>query len=196
MILIGMCSGGDVKALTVMSLVDLFGTFPEPNALSLQIGGYKPHGMNNLVRDAKEINATHLLNIDSDMIFPPDALQKLLKADKDIVGVNYRQRGNHQDQDFTVSTIKFPNEDNTGYREVRVNDFPTELFECAAVGLGLTLIKMEVFDKLPFPWFRTTENKELHSTEDIVFCKDAREAGFEVWCDPTIQMKHIGHYLY
>jgi GT2 family glycosyltransferase len=195
MILIGMCSGGDMKALTVMSLTDMLGTFPEQNAFSIQLGGYKPHGLNNLVKDAKEVGATHLLNIDCDMIFPPDAAEKLLKADKDIVGVNYRQRGNHLDQDTAYSTVKFPGEKGE-YRMVLQEDFPKELFECAAVGLGLTLINMKVFDKLPFPWFHTTENKDIHSTEDIVFCREAREKGFKVWCDPTIRMGHIGNYIY
>lgn len=195
MILIGICTGGTIQSLTVMSLMDLLTSYPEPNALSIQIGGYKPHGMNNLVRDAQQINATHLLNIDSDMTFPPDSIQRLLAHDKDIVGVNYRQRGNHTDQDFAVSTVKFPGK-GSEYRRVNPEDFPKELFECAAVGLGLTLINMKVFDKLPFPWFRTTEDKNLHSTEDIVFCKDAREAGFEVWCDPTIRMGHVGSYVY
>lgn len=196
MILVGICTGGDIKALTVLSIIEMLGGSGD-NAFSMQIGGYKPHGLNNLIKDAKQIKATHLLNIDADMIFPPDALEKLLKADKDIVGVNYRQRGNHQDQDAPSSVTKFPNKDNTGYRRVLEKDFPEELFECGAVGLGLTLIKIEVFDKLPFPWFHTTETEENgHSTEDIVFCKEAREAGFEVWCDPTIEMKHIGSYLY
>lgn len=192
MILVGVCCGGTIQALTVLSLIDLLSS---DTALSVQIGGYKPHGMNQLVKDAQQLNATHLLNIDSDMIFPPDALERLLRANKDIVGANYRQRGNHLDQEHPVSVTKFIGDGPNGYRAVLENEFPKELFECAAVGLGLTLINMRVFDKLPFPWFRTTEIEE-HSTEDIVFCRDARDLGFEVWCDPTIPMKHIGTYLY
>lgn len=198
-VLVGMCSGGTMQALTVTSLIDLFskvGGQGINTAYSIQLGGYKPHGLNNLIKDAKEIGATHLLNIDCDMIFPPDGLEKLLKADKDIVGVNYRQRGNHLDQDNAYSTIKFPGDKSGEYREVLQEDFPKELFECAAVGLGLTLINMRVFDKLPFPWFHTTETDEIHSTEDIVFCKEAREAGFKVWADPTIRIGHIGSYVY
>lgn len=188
-----MCSGGTIQTLTVLSLVDLLGGAKVPNALSVQIGGYKPHGMNNLVKDARQIEASHLLNIDSDMIFPPDALERLLKADKDIVGANYHQRGNHLDQDNRSSVTKF--EENGEYVSKLEEDFPKKLFECAAVGLGLTLINMKVFDSLPFPWFHTTEGEE-HSTEDIVFCQDARKLGFEVWCLPDLKMGHIGSYIY
>lgn len=192
MILVGMCCGGTVEAQTMLSLLNLLdGQTP----FSIQIGGYKPHSMNNLVKEAQSLKATHLLSIDPDMIFPADGLAKLVAAKKDIVGVNYRARGNHVTQDAPASTIKFPGKEENGYRTVNEEDFPTELFECAAVGLGLTLIDMKVFDKLPFPWFHTTETSE-HSTEDIVFCKEAREAGFEVWCDPKIEMGHIGKYVY
>lgn len=197
MFLVGMCSGGAIQALTVNSLIDGLSALEIPNALSIQIGGYKPHAMNNLVKDARQIKATHLLNVDCDMIFPPDAIPKLLQANKDIVGVNYRWRGNHVTQDAPQSTVRFPGNEKNGYRTVLEEDFPKELFECAAVGLGLTLIDMRVFDKLPFPYFRTQENEETgHRTEDIVFCRDARKLGFEVWCDPTIKMGHLGSYIY
>ncbi len=194
MILVGMCSSENIKALTNLSLMELLGRESDKVVYSNQIGGYKPHGMNNLVRDAREVGATHLLNIDSDMTFPPDALERLLKADRDIVGAAYNQRGNHLDQGAPTTTVKFLGEN--GYKAVQPGDFPTELFECGAVGLGLTLINMRVFDSLPFPWFHTTETMEEHSTEDIVFCKEAREKGFEVWCDPTLLMGHIGSYIY
>ena len=193
MILVGMCCGGTIQAQTMLSLLNfLDGQTP----FSLQIGGYKPHNMNRLVEEARSLKATHLLSIDPDMIFPPDAPQKLLNANKDIVGVNYRERGNHVTQYTPSSTIKFIGKEKNGFKTVNEEDFPKELFQCGAVGLGLTLINMRVFDKLPFPYFRTTETPNEHSTEDIVFCQDARKKGFEVWCDPTIKMGHIGSYIY
>ena len=32
--------------------------------------------------------------------------------------------------------------------------------------------------------------------EDIYFCKKVNEAGFGVWCDPTIDVGHLGLYRY
>jgi hypothetical protein len=196
-VLIGMCSGGVVQAQTVVSLLGLAGGNQTPAAFSLQIGGYKPHSLNRLVEEAKSLECTHLLSIDCDMIFPPDGLQRLLEADKDIVGALYRARGNHETQDTPYSVIKFlKGKEADVYKSVPEEDVPKTLFQCGAVGLGLTLIKMEVFDKLPFPYFRTTETPDQHSTEDIVFCQDAIKAGFEVWCDPTLSMGHLGQYTY
>jgi hypothetical protein len=195
MILVGVCCGGQIQALTTLSLIDLLGSSKAPNALSIQIGGYKPHGMNNLIKDARQINATHLLNIDADMTFPPDALDLLLAQDKDIIGANYRQRGNHENQNTPISVTKFIGDGPNGYKEVLSGDFPTETFECAAVGLGLTLINMRVFEDWDLP-FHTVETEEIHSTEDIVFCNEARERGFKVFCDPTLNMGHIGQFIY
>lgn len=194
-VFVGMCTGGDVKAQTVHSLIGLFSTSRNVRGFSIKVGGYKPFNMNTLVEEAKQIEGvTHLLSIDCDMIFPPETLDKLLEADKDIMSVNYLARGSQADQNSPYSVLKFADEKGNYVRK-EAKDFPTELFQCAAVGLGFTLIKMEVFDKMEKPYFKTEETPNL-ATEDIVFCRDAIAAGFEVWVDPTIKMGHIGQYVY
>ncbi len=192
-ILIGVCSGESLKAETMLCLFQLLGTTKQNAIFSLQIGGYKPFNMNRLVQAARDNGATHILNIDSDMMFEPDVLDRLLKHDKAIVGVNYRARGTKEDQDYPYSTVKFGRIEE--YEERKPEDFPTKLFNCSAVGLGICLMKMTIFDKLPKPYFYTKE-KDILVTEDIVFCQDAQKAGFKVWCDPEIPVKHIGSYHY
>lgn len=189
-VLVGMCCGGAVEAQTIMSLLGLL--TQEDVAFSLQIGGYKPHNMNKLVAEAKRLECTHLLSIDPDMVFPSDGLSKLLKHNKDIVGANYMARGTPETQHAPYSTVKF--EKDGKYVQVEAKDFPKKLFECAAVGLGFTLIKLSVFDKFREPYFETTEPP--FSTEDMVFCANAKHLGHKVYCDPTIQVGHIGKYVY
>ena len=59
------------------------------------------------------------------------------------------------------------------------------------------LIKTGVFKKLTYPYFEAFQDKDgLHHTEDVEFCKRANEAGFEVYCDPTIKMGHVGTTSY
>lgn len=77
-------------------------------------------------------------------------------------------------------------------------------FMCRAVGGGLLLIKMEVFDKIPRPWFffQPEINDDVKNVkmgaigEDVWFCDRAWENGIEVWCDPTIDIKHVGVKYY
>ena len=65
-------------------------------------------------------------------------------------------------------------------------------------GFGWLLIKKGVFESegLPYPWFapkmQIFESGEVQDMcgEDVSFCLDAKEAGFEIWCDPRIRVGH------
>ena len=65
-------------------------------------------------------------------------------------------------------------------------------------GFGWLLIKKGVFEHegLPYPWFapkmQVFESGEVQDMcgEDVSFCLDAIEAGFEIWCDPRIRVGH------
>ena len=65
-------------------------------------------------------------------------------------------------------------------------------------GFGWLLIKNGVFEHegLPYPWFapkmQVFESGDVQDMcgEDVSFCLDAKEAGFEIWCDPRIRVGH------
>ena len=65
-------------------------------------------------------------------------------------------------------------------------------------GFGWLLIKKGVFEHegMPYPWFapkmQIFESGEVQDMcgEDVSFCLDAKEAGFEIWCDPRIRVGH------
>lgn len=128
-----------------------------------------------------------LLWIDSDMRFPKDALDRLLKHDKPIVGCNY-------------ATRKIPVRP-TAFRELggqpvlchtRANS--TGLEEVAGMGMGFMLTNAEVFHKTPKPWFQflySTANDRYHG-EDLFFLSRAAEQGFNAYVDHDLS-KDIGH---
>ena len=70
----------------------------------------------------------------------------------------------------------------------------TGLQEVGSVGMGVMLIKANVFAKLAEPWFETPwrHDKRGYIGEDVFFCKKAREAGFKIWIDHDVS-KEIGH---
>ena len=132
-----------------------------------------------LVKEAILAGGTHLLFVDSDMQFPSDAVTKLLKADKDIVGVEYNKR-------IMPPTPIFNYENKQA-----------TLYQTNVVGTGLMLIKLSIFEKMKDEvWFTFGRNKNGDTVvgEDVWFCNTARDAGFEVWCDPTIKVYHLGEY--
>lgn len=136
-----------------------------------------------IVREALKKNATHLLFVDSDMVFPKDTLEKLLAHDKDIIGVQYNRR-------------RFPLE---GTFEALTEVSETEPYKARYCGTGILLIKLSIFDK-PWksPWFNFGRDAEgmLKLGEDAWFCHAARDEGFDTWIDPTIKVGHSGEYLY
>ena len=141
----------------------------------------------NLVRMAKEQNATHLCFVDYDMAFYPDRNGKspitaLLEEDKDIIGAAYNRR-------------KEPIESTATPKE---GEDTTKPFKAEVVGAGLMLIKMSVFDKIEPPYFNFGRNSEgqLVQGEDTFFCRKAIAAGIDVWAHPNLLVKHIGEYEY
>jgi len=136
-------------------------------------------GRNQCAEAAKLAGATHLLFLDSDMIFPPDTITRLLKRDKDIVGAVYSQRG----APFHPLGVTYEGEHThvtSGVRRMKI--LPT----------GCLMIRMAVFDTLAKPWFNTRVEGEKLLGEDYYFCERATEAGFEIWCDGDLS-KEVGH---
>ena len=65
-------------------------------------------------------------------------------------------------------------------------------------GFGWVMIRKGVFedDKMKYPWFapkmQVFESGAVQDMcgEDVSFCLDAIEAGYEIWCDPRIRVGH------
>lgn len=65
-------------------------------------------------------------------------------------------------------------------------------------GFGWVMIKKGVFEhpEMKYPWFapkmQVFESGAVQDMcgEDVSFCLDAMEAGFEIWCDPRIRVGH------
>jgi GT2 family glycosyltransferase len=143
----------------------------------------------------------YLLFIDDDMVFPPDTLDRLLAHKKEIVSIAYHSRGSKDKIKLVENDIMAIAETEKGkYINFETNNDPKykQLFECFAGGTGTMLIKTEVFLKTKRPWFEFTyfENGKCKEGEDWNFCFKAKEAGYKIWCDPTLKVGHIGEKIY
>lgn len=134
---------------------------------------------------------THLFYLDSDMRFPPTALVRLLGHNKDIVAASYVTRR------FPTIPVTFGFSLGTADR-IYVEDTDTGLKEVGATGMGVFLVKAEVFRKTPKPWFALgyVESLDEFSGEDAWFCARATAAGFKTWidCDLTKEVMHVGEF--
>lgn len=137
-----------------------------------------------LVKQARAKGATHLLFVDSDMLFPPSALKDLLARKKEIIGVEYNKR-------------KFPLETVTAYLDGYAKS-ETEPYRVKVAGTGLMLIDLSIFDdpKMGKNWFSFGRNAEGENVlgEDGFFCLTAQSAGHEVWVDGSLKVLHLGEF--
>lgn len=145
-----------------------------------------------LVQMAKDAGSTHILWLDSDMMFPADTAQRLLKHNKPVVAANYVTR------QYPHKTVAYRNME--GWNDYLVNtpDQGNALIPVMAVGMGCMLTEIGVFAQLARPYFETTWVPELndHLGEDFTFCSKIRDAGHEVLIDNDLSLKisHLGTF--
>jgi hypothetical protein len=64
------------------------------------------------------------------------------------------------------------------------------------LGAGCLMLRREVIEKLPFPWFESgmviseLKGRWVHTTEDTFFCELAQEHGYDVYMDTRIRSPH------
>lgn len=143
-----------------------------------------------------------LLFIDDDMTFEPDLLDILIANDKDICGTAYHSRGNVDTmpkyvENRIMSTAEVAPKK---YIDLDKTDDPKykDTFECYAAGTGIMLIKCEVFNKIPRPWFAFEffDTGQVKLGEDWYFCREAKKAGYKIWTDPKPKVGHLGDIIY
>ena len=168
---IGTATNGMIQATTAFSLATAMLNTRVPMQMFLGIGCLIDKNRNTIVTQAIEQGCSHILFVDTDMVFKPEAINQLINHDLDIVGARYNKRI------FPiVSTV--PN--------------ITELSEVPFIPAGFMLVDIEVFKKIGEPYFSFTDTE----SEDVYFCQKAIKNGYKVMCDPTIEVGHLGTAIF
>jgi len=181
---------GTVRIETCMSVVGILSATPHDIYFAQREGAYIEQNRTRLIQMAIEQGCDKLFFLDSDIMVEGDVINKLLAHNKPIIGAAYNMRA------FPLySNVKFTDENGNF---IAVPDIPKELFKCAGVPTGAMLIDIPTVQKIPHPWFDLTndENGNLVIGEDIYFCQKLIKHGVEIWCDPTIQIGHVGTFTY
>lgn len=138
-----------------------------------------------LVKQALELGCTHLLMLDSDMVFPPQTLSRLLSLNKPVVAVPATTR---------VMPVRTNVLDMDGKR---LKEIPEEVFKVKAVGTAIMLLDLSIFETMEEPWFWLTwdDRRKDVDGEDFTFCYKFKDG---VWCDGTLTpyVSHLGQYPY
>ena len=181
-IAIGVPTNRLIKPKTTQSLLALVAYSKLDYEIIISTRGFNTsENRNYIATQACNKGCSHLFFVDDDMIFPPCTLEKLLLLDKDIIGCVYNTK-----YEVQAPVVEYLNEKEEG------------IFKCGAIGTGCLLIKTEVFKKIPQIWFtyEWNDNGSIRMSHDWLFCHKAREYGYEVWANSTIEVKHIGLKAY
>ncbi len=188
---------GTIHTKTAFSIIETIRLNPSFNFLPIfRYGGYIAENKAKEVETAQNCLCSHIFFVDHDMKFTPNVLAKLLSYDKDIVGAMYNYR--YLPKEPMVKYLKEDREWTSKIEESAIKKIPDELFEVGATGGGMLLVKMSVFDKLEKPYFKMEQDGEGNRvvTEDSGFYLKAQKLGIKVWCEPNLNIKHIGDYEY
>jgi hypothetical protein len=136
----------------------------------------------NQVEAALQANCTHILFIDSDMTFTYQALDTMVKRNKQVVLTNYLMKEqNPSESKFTA--VGFDRQ------KVQTTEKSEGLEKVLYGGLGFALIDLSIFSwKNPQPRFQP----KWKLSEDAAFCDMVRASGYDVFLDHSAS-KEIGH---
>lgn len=148
---------------------------------------------NEIAKRALTEGADLVMWFDSDMIFNPDTMIRMLKHIDDghdiVTGIYYRRTIPFTPVVFSKMDID-EKEQKSFYEEY--DEIPGEPFEVAACGFGCVLMRTEIFTAV-FSRFGNMFSPIGNIGEDIAFCWRARECGYKILADPTIPLGHVGH---
>lgn len=136
----------------------------------------------------------YLFFIDEDVTPPPHALRQLIfqmehNADAWAIGgvVCHKSK--------PTAPMLFRGNGTGPYWDWKAGEF----FEVSGIGMGCTIIRVDTFNKLERPWFKTVDNMEAFFdgipqvecwTEDLYWCDKVIKAGGKIYADTSILCDH------
>jgi hypothetical protein len=156
-------------------------------------GSILPGLRQRIVDEALRQDATHLLFIDSDQIFPAEIAAHWLSLDYPVIAANVATKA-----DLSKPTAK---KIVGGVLVPHYSDNAPELYsEVERVGTGIMMIQRKVLEALPRPAFTPYWSDEANDYvyEDWVFVEHIRKAGFPIVVDNKVSMfvGHVGDKVY
>lgn len=143
----------------------------------------------------------YMMWIDSDIIFNNELFIKLLNMDKDIASGWYAQPSVDSSGANYSPVVEKMNDDyfkkHGSYKFLNSKDFKKRKkpFKVDYIGFGWVLIKKGVFENIDYPWFAPKlidlgNGIQDMCSEDVAWCRDVKDAGFDIWVDPSCRVGH------
>lgn len=188
-LLVGVPTTDYMPADFVKSLIGLTGHMSHEGIhyqVEVKAGTLVYFARNSLANMAVEKGFTHLLFLDSDMVFDEMIVETLLFSGKGFVCGAFQSR--RPPYGSCVFTRLKPLE--------RVKDYGMEPFRVAGCGMACTMIRTDILKTVLQTYGTCFDPAMIDGVsfgEDLAFCWRAAKTGAEIWCDPTARVGHIAH---
>ena len=153
--------------------------------VDIRPGSLVYYARNQLACKAINENYTHMLFIDSDMVFDENIVETLMFSGKDFVCGAFQGRR----RPFSSCVYKkLPNE--------KVEEYGMVPFRIEGCGMAMTMISTEILKEVQSKYgacFDPARIDGMTYGEDLAFCWRVNKIGMEMWCDPTARCGHIAH---
>ena len=157
--------------------------------LGWEVGSLIYHARNNLAKQAIQAEADRVLWLDSDMVFNPKLLTNLAALNVPFATALYCRRV----PPFTPTLFKTLDVTDDGRAAwTEFDEIPDEPFKVAGCGFGGVLMTTDVILSIESK-FGNCFAPVGNVGEDLAFCWRARQCGYDIICDPKIEMGHVGH---
>lgn len=132
----------------------------------------------------------YLIQLDTDHLYEPDTIIRLIADDKDFVTVPTKMRVSPF---LPTQFYKFTKPIKSGGNAVIVTGDETELIKIECSGPVAMLMKVEALKKLDFPYYYMDYSNGIDKTMggDFIFCKQLKDKGFDLYLNPTINCNHF-----
>lgn len=131
-------------------------------------------------------NFTHLLFLDSDMVFDKNIVETLTFCGKDFVCGAFQERRSPYGKCVYSSLQPL----------TKVERWGMEPFRVKGCGMACTMISAEILKDVQAKYgtcFSPETIDGIKFGEDLAFCWRANNTGAEIWCEPTARCGHIAH---
>jgi hypothetical protein len=139
---------------------------------------------NRLANKAVNERYTHVLWIDSDMVFGETVYEDLMDVGKEMVCGAFVSRRPPYGPCIYSSIEENAIE--------KVKDFGTRPFRVDGCGFALVLTSVDLLQAVTQK-FGTCFQPTPYYGEDLAFCLRVKQLGREIWCEPTVRPGHIAH---
>jgi glycosyltransferase involved in cell wall biosynthesis len=148
---------------------------------------------NKIAQEALARDADWIWWLDDDLIFRPDALERMLARNVDIlIGLSMMRS--------TIQGDWWPNWSvvNAEKLDGKMAFYPVTTMHIPPNGLlpiktgtgGGVLTRRAVFDRLTYPYWQMGQHVPDQFWEDIYFYEQCERAGFRIWGDTTVPFGH------